>query len=105
MLPDASRMNRILGFTTVPLVELPSGVVVRSVSAAWLEYIATLHIARIADVASLGNPRRVGCCILILLSEAKTWLVCRATTLVKSRGAAGWVERFSFCRERAVETE
>jgi hypothetical protein len=60
MLPEPSRRNRTLRFTTVPLVEVPSGVVVKSVSAAWLEYTPKLHITSIADRASLGYLRLLG---------------------------------------------
>ena len=55
----------MLGFTTVPLVEVPSGVVVRSLRAAWLEWTARLHTASIADKASLGYLRLLGWCIIL----------------------------------------
>jgi hypothetical protein len=60
MLPEASRMNRIFGLTTVPVAEVPMGVVDKSVSAAKLEHVAALDIANIADRTSLQYLRLGG---------------------------------------------
>src|SRR3954469_25032341 len=58
MLPEASRMNMTLGLTVVPVVEVPSGVVARSIVAA---AAVPAEAANVSANTSLRYLRPDGC--------------------------------------------
>src|SRR4051794_29761888 len=58
MLPEASRMNMTLGLTVVPVVEVPSGVVARSMVAA---AAVPAEAANVSANTSLRYLRPDGC--------------------------------------------
>src|SRR3954468_10682860 len=69
MLPEASRMNMTLGLTVVPVVEVPSGVVARSIVAA---AAVPAEAANVSANTSLRYLRPDGC---LMVSPMHTTLV------------------------------
>src|SRR5690349_17484849 len=97
MLPEASRMNMTLGLTAAPVVDVPSGVVARSIVAA---AAVPAEAANVSANTSLRYLRPDGC--LMVSPMHPTWFIRARTARRGADGVFGAVMRpvrISSCRD------